>query len=482
MATSALRLPPPDPSDWRAVEDWLEARSLAFADDIAQVLQTIVTDVYGEFIASVLDTTLTAAGDPNIVDSILPRWRMVLPELLPTIEDTYLNGAVSAYTTASGKSAVVQAQAEAWANVVNQQAVGYIAQATNRMLDVGQTLWSDVRKRSVQAIQQGMGRDELAAQLRNLSTKFAAYRADAIARTEVNAAYMNGDFEADMALGEFGPVEKVWVATNDARTRADHANADNQVRKFAEPFSVGGVPMMYPHAPGAPAAQVVNCRCHYESLYEGDTRPDGTVVTRAEQQAAVQAEPLVLETDEQVMAWANQQRARGLTVENFPDGEQAVINYTNGSGWYSDINGSLRDSTWPMRASELAQRDEYIAQLDNLMAQAPPLERATVTYRGVKNDEFARTLRTLRAGDTFTDAGYVSTDINRQIANNFARADGVVIEIVNPAGTRGMVPLAYRVEVAERHMVGEMEWLLPRGTTFRVVSNDGARIVVEVVQ
>jgi hypothetical protein len=481
MVNSRSLSAPPDPRDSDALEDWLEAKSQRLARRIERLLSDLVREVYEEFIASVEDTTLTAAGDPSIIDSIIPRWTLIIPEILPDIEETYFEGGVSAFTVAEGYNEIPEEIARGWTQVVNSSAIDYMAQAANRMLDVGRTVWNDVSKTATRAIEQGLGRDELAAQLRQLSDRFAGYRADVIARTEVNAAYMNGDYEADLALGEFGPLEKVWVATSDARTRPTHIAADNQVRAFSEPFSVGGVTMMIPHAPGAPAKEVVNCRCHYEALYLGDRRPDGSVVTRETQQIVDLTEPVVIETGEQRIAWANRQRQRGVTVENIPEAEEAVINYTNGSGWYSDINGSLRDPDWPIRASELAQRDEYVRQLDNLMAQAPPLDRATITYRGVKNDEFASTLRTLRPGDSFTDAGYVSTDIDRQIAINFARADGVVLEIINPAGTRGVVPLAYRVEVAERHMIGEMEWLLPRNTTFRVVSNDGSRIVVEVV-
>lgn len=268
----------PEPGNWAEIEIWIEERSQKLADKIARLLQEIVDRVYSDFIASVEDTTLTAAGDPGIIDNIIPMWSMVIPEIMTDLEETYYAGGISAFGVAQGHNPIPQNVAEGWAAVVNQSALEYISGATNRMKDVGETLWKDVSNKARQAIEQGMGRDELAQQLRYLNDRFSGYRADAIARTEVNAAYINGDYEADLALGPWGPVEKVWVSTSDARTRPDHVAANNQVRPFSEPFSIGGTPMMVPHASGAPASQVVNCRCHYESLYVGDRRPDGSIV------------------------------------------------------------------------------------------------------------------------------------------------------------------------------------------------------------
>ena len=55
-----------------------------------------------------------------------------------------------------------------------------------------------------------------------------------------------------------------WLATEDQRTRPDHVEADGQEQPWGTPFRLGpggAVLMMHPHAAGAPANQVVNCRC-----------------------------------------------------------------------------------------------------------------------------------------------------------------------------------------------------------------------------
>jgi uncharacterized protein with gpF-like domain len=103
-------------------------------------------------------------------------------------------------------------------------------------------------------------------------------RANTIARTETVGAYVQGDLAGARALGDSGPVEKVWVAAIDARTRPSHEDADGQCVPIDDTFDVGGEAMDAPHDPSAPDGEVVNCRCIVEFLYVGDTRPDGTTV------------------------------------------------------------------------------------------------------------------------------------------------------------------------------------------------------------
>jgi hypothetical protein len=92
-------------------------------------------------------------------------------------------------------------------------------------------------------------------------------RARTVARTEVVGAYNGGLHDAFGMIADSDPGTKYvhrWLATEDARTRPDHVEADGQVQPWGEPFRLGPaglVLMTHPHAPGAPANQVVNCRC-----------------------------------------------------------------------------------------------------------------------------------------------------------------------------------------------------------------------------
>lgn len=86
-------------------------------------------------------------------------------------------------------------------------------------------------------------------------------RAMTIARTEVVSAY-NGS--ASLGAAQLPPdvvAGQEWVATQDARTRDDHAAADGQVVAIGDSFDVGGEQLAYPGDPNGSADEIVNCRC-----------------------------------------------------------------------------------------------------------------------------------------------------------------------------------------------------------------------------
>lgn len=272
----------PDPADRVETEAWLERRSEKLADAIARSLKKVVTSAYAKFLATVPETSivssLTAAGDLHAFDGIVGDWKLIYDrEIAPEIEETYLSGAMSAFTQAPGAKQMTEAEVASWARVTNDQAVTYMATATNRLSGVGETIWTDVRERVTKAVSSGASNEQLKDEIGKLGD-FSEYRADTIARTETIGAYVNGDWDGAQILGDLGPAEKVWVATGDARGREWHSSLTNTTLPMSEPFSVGGEPMLYPHYPGASARNVVNCRCYVEFLYPGDTRPDGTVI------------------------------------------------------------------------------------------------------------------------------------------------------------------------------------------------------------
>jgi len=142
----------------------------------------------------------------------------------------------------------------------------YLAQAGARAVVAATTTQDQIRAAVVAAEAANMTQDQIASQIRrgapdlpgiNLWTP--RVRSLVIARTEVHTA---STVSADAAAMATGVVErKEWVAAEDARTRPDHSAADGQTVDMGDAFEVGGVRMPYPGAAGAPAAQVVNCRC-----------------------------------------------------------------------------------------------------------------------------------------------------------------------------------------------------------------------------
>jgi len=98
------------------------------------------------------------------------------------------------------------------------------------------------------------------------SDRLLKLRGDTIARTETIASLHAGQHEGLKQIVDTGKVNanqirRVWDATGDKRTRADHMEADGQSVGLDEPFTVGGVSMLHPGDPSGGAAQVINCRC-----------------------------------------------------------------------------------------------------------------------------------------------------------------------------------------------------------------------------
>lgn len=240
---------------------------------VRTALRSIVTEAYSAFLG-----TLTASGDLGALDSIPYAWaQFVTDDVGEVLGATFLEGGLSAFTDASSAFAIPNTLVTSWTGVMNDTALDYMRGATNRLTGVGQALWQDIRNATVQSLQAGASVEDLKGEVERL-TGFSELRADTIARTETVGAYVNGHRDGAEGLGSYGPVEHVWRATHDRRTRPSHAEADGQVRPFGEPFDVGGEAMMHPHDSSAPAGEVVNCRCVEDHLYAGDRRPDGSTV------------------------------------------------------------------------------------------------------------------------------------------------------------------------------------------------------------
>jgi hypothetical protein len=88
---------------------------------------------------------------------------------------------------------------------------------------------------------------------------FNRARSLVIARTESTTA---ANFGINMgAESSDYEVKKFWINTKDKRTRRTHLLMTTEPIAINQPFIVGGVLMMYPGDPSAPASEVVNCRC-----------------------------------------------------------------------------------------------------------------------------------------------------------------------------------------------------------------------------
>src|SRR5574338_1628713 len=124
---------------------------------------------------------------------------------------------------------------------------------------VTQTTVQQIRDVMTQARTDGVGVSELATRIRTdvFADEITRARATTIARTETVGA-LN---EAAMVKAQAGGVfrAKHWVSQGDGKVRPSHkaAEADGWI-PIDQPYRNG---LAYPHAPGAPADEVINCRC-----------------------------------------------------------------------------------------------------------------------------------------------------------------------------------------------------------------------------
>lgn len=92
--------------------------------------------------------------------------------------------------------------------------------------------------------------------------KIIPNRSTTIARTEVIAASNAGSMFAAESTGL--DLKKEWLATRDSRTRDTHLDYNGESVPLDEPFELSsGARLMFPGdtSLGAPAAEIVNCRC-----------------------------------------------------------------------------------------------------------------------------------------------------------------------------------------------------------------------------
>lgn len=270
-----LLLAPEPPANRLERKQWLEERVQELDDLISAEMGKVIRASALKFLAGLEDTpeTVTAAADFSVFDELIRVWEeAVQNRIAPNLQQYYLSGGIT-----SSASAVQAGVVDSWVPVVNQNAVAWSASRVPELKNIGFALRDTVRQAVSAAIESGASTQRV-QQLILSKADMPAWRAHAIARTEVNAAYSYGNYESMAALPtEFQPVEKYWLTSIDSRERDSHREMNLVVVRFSDSFIVGESrsPMAHPHDFSAPAEEVVNCRCEMLELYEGDDRPGG---------------------------------------------------------------------------------------------------------------------------------------------------------------------------------------------------------------
>ncbi|MCF3934344.1 head morphogenesis protein [Acuticoccus sp. M5D2P5] len=111
------------------------------------------------------------------------------------------------------------------------------------------------------------GRALSVTQVNRISGRYAdrllQLRGETIARTEMLGALNSASKEAfdqalDTGIVREEQVTKTWRSAGDGRVRESHQRLNRETVGHNERFSNG---LLYPHEPGAPAREVIQCRC-----------------------------------------------------------------------------------------------------------------------------------------------------------------------------------------------------------------------------
>jgi hypothetical protein len=271
------------PTTREEVTAWLQEAEDQIAARYVTELTKLVRQAANRYLDSI-PPLVAAGGDPGAFDGVSAKLHVLSGMVAQDVATVHQTGAMTAWLrllpsgVPSGlRYRMAESAQSDWAAVVNGNALDALQNASNRITGATDRVWADVQGKIEQGLRAGVAIPELKKQVVEV-THFSEFRAEMIARTETLNAYNAGVVDGANALpAQYRPVAKEWLATSDGRTRPDHADADGQLVEWNGKFQVGASLMDRPHANGAPAAEVVNCRCTMLVYYPGDRLPDGTI-------------------------------------------------------------------------------------------------------------------------------------------------------------------------------------------------------------
>jgi len=123
--------------------------------------------------------------------------------------------------------------------------------------DITQTTIRLIQEVLTRGAQSGASFDDMVKEIE--SPDFTRQRARLIARTETVGAANQANYINAVESGK--PLNKIWIAARDNRTRPDHVAVNQTVIPLHQKFVVGDSLMLYPGDKNGSAAEVCNCRC-----------------------------------------------------------------------------------------------------------------------------------------------------------------------------------------------------------------------------
>jgi SPP1 gp7 family putative phage head morphogenesis protein len=121
--------------------------------------------------------------------------------------------------------------------------------------DTYKRIRGDVKANLLQSIDEGVGIDEAAARLQKEFDEIAEYRTRLIARTEIQSAQNEGEFQ-NMEDNNVDYIQ--WITAEDDRVRHSHEDLHGCVVKRGELFPNG---LKHPGDRDGDISEYANCRC-----------------------------------------------------------------------------------------------------------------------------------------------------------------------------------------------------------------------------
>jgi hypothetical protein len=365
-----------------------------------------------------------------------------------------------------------------------------LSSATNRLWNLGDQVWNQVRDQLAVGYDSGESIGQLAARIRDVSDLTEA-KALAVARTEVASAVNQGTLYQMLIAGFTDQeCEKGWLATEDERTRPAHVQADGQWVGVLQPFIVGGEGLQCPGDPTGRPDNIINCRCTLQFRFPDDNEPTTAAgQPRDAYGRFVRASAAPAGLDE--FRWIEDEHPRLPDGEftdkfdwlSFADADQMHDDMQRGRPWtgaqfealtdyahesYVPINAYLRGQMYP--GDKPAPRT--LAQVDAIRGAMRPTTRDLKVQRGLYANAFegVKTAGDLEkmVGRTFEERGFLSTTIDPKFlkSTKTKRTDPIVtLELDVPAGTSAAY-LAAGQSHQHPGLGAERELLLDAGTRF----------------
>lgn len=275
------------------IQPWTESQLMSRENDFESITRAAVYATVRKVNAQLAKEVLTSATEPApappaaqlsdaaylaLEGDVVATWTdHVDASLFPFLTNTFTDSAERVVAALGGDEPTL----------TNTYASEFLQYAYNRMVGVSQVIWENIREQLSQGFEDGESIPQIADRLKTVAG-LSTPRALVTARTEIISAANAGSYLQMLSAGfDDTEVTKVWLATEDSRTRISHRHAEDQGVPLSDEFSIdiyngdvktGTEGLEFPGDPTGSPGNVINCRC---SLAFDFSEDEDEVVTAA---------------------------------------------------------------------------------------------------------------------------------------------------------------------------------------------------------